>query len=295
MFRDMAFFISEALIGMRRSGIMIFISVATITVSLIVFGLFLLISVNINNLTNFVSSKLEIRVYLKDSLSQQDVEAFQKRIQQMSDVKEVVFVDKESAWKKFRDNFQTMDLADLMAENPLPDSFRVMLNHNDQIPIMAKYLRGFTQYVDDVGYMSSIAERIEIFARFTRIAGLVLVGLLTVATLLITVNTIRLTVIARQNEILIMHLVGATHQFIRWPFIIEGLLMGALGSTIAIAFLKFFYTFFGVKFQASVPYFPLVFDSVTLNLIYGIVALVGTSLGVLGAYISVSKSLKSTI
>jgi cell division transport system permease protein len=295
MFRDMMFFISEALIGMRRSGIMIFISIATITVSLIVFGLFLLISVNINNLTNFVSSKLEIRVYLKNDLNPADIQAFQKRVEQMADVKEVIFVDKETAWKKFRDNFQTMDLADLMTENPLPDSLRVFLSHNEQIPVMAKYLRGFTQYVDDVGYMNSIAERIEIFARFTRIAGLVLVGLLTLATLLITVNTIRLTVIARQNEILIMHLVGATHPFIRWPFIIEGLIMGAIGSGIAVIFLKFFYTLFGVRFQETVPYFPLVFDPVTLNLIYAVVGIVGTSLGVLGAYISVSKSLKATI
>lgn len=294
MFRDMMFFISEACIGMRRSGIMIFISIATITVSLIIFGIFLLLSVNINNLANFISSKLEIRVYLKQGLSQEEMDTFRRRITTMADVKEVQFVDKETAWVQFQENFKGMDLSDVMDQNPLPDSFRIFLLKNDQIPMLARYLKGFSQ-VEDVGYMGPIAQRIELVSRFTKVAGLALVCLLTAATLLITVNTIRLTVIARQNEITIMHLVGATHTFIRWPFIIEGLIMGLVGSVIAVIVLKFFYLFFTIRFQTTIPYFPLVFDSFTLNMIYGFVALVGTFLGVLGAYISVSKSLKSTI
>ncbi len=292
--RDTMFFVSEAFIGMRRSGIMIFISIATISVSLIVFGLFLLISLNMNNLANFISSKLEIRVYLKNGLSPAEIGDFKNRISRMTHVKDVVYVDKETAWVQFRDNFKTMDLSDLMGENPLPDSFHVYLTNTQEISTLATYLKGFTQ-VEDVGYMGAIAERIALFSKFTKIAGLILVGLLTVATLLITVNTIRLTVIARQNEIIIMNLVGATHQFIQWPFIIEGLIMGLLGSVISIVFLKSSYFFFAFRFQKTLPYFPLVFDSFSLNMVFFSVAVVGTILGILGAYISVSKSLKTTL
>ncbi len=294
MFRDMLFFVSEALIGMRRSGIMIFISIATITVSLIIFGFFLLVSANINNLTHFISSKLELRVFLKAGVSSEETRTFAQRVALMTDVKEVVYVDKETAWKQFQEQFRHMDLSDVSQENPLPDSFRVFLVKNDQIPVLARYLRTFPQ-VEDVGYMGAIAQRIELFSRFTRIAGLILVCLLTAATLLITVNTIRLTVIARQNEITIMHLVGATETFIQWPFLIEGLIIGLAGSAVAVLFLKSFYMFFSVKFQETIPYFPLVYDSFTLNCIYGLVAVIGALLGMLGAYISVSKSLKATL
>ncbi len=294
MFRDMLFFISEAFIGMRRSGIMIFISVATIAVSLIVFGIFLLITVNMNNLANFISSKLELRVFLKQNLSAEEVQVLQRRISTMTDVKQVVFIDHEEAWKQFQDNFKTMDLTDVLNQNPLPDSFRIYLEKTDQIPTLARYIRSFPE-VEEVSYQGAIAQRIELFSKFTRVAGLSLVVLLTVATLLITVNTIRLTVIARQNEITIMHLVGATHTFIQWPFIIEGLMIGLAGASIAVIFLKFFYLFFSIRFQNAIPYVPLVFDSLTLNLIYGFVALMGATLGIIGAYISVSKSLKASI
>lgn len=295
LLRDGMFFVSEALIGMRRSGIMILISIATISVSLIVFGIFLLISMNINNLTNFISSKLEIRVYLKKDLPASDMNEFRQRILAMNHVKDVVYVDKATAWVQFKENFKTIDLADMVNDNPLPDSFHVYLTDNQDIGAFSKYLGGFTQYVEEVGYMGAIADRIALFSRFTKIAGAVLVALLTVATLLITVNTIRLTVIARQNEITIMHLVGATHQFIQWPFIIEGLIMGLIGSVISIFFLKSSYFFFATRFQKTLPYFPLVFDSWNLNLVFLGVALLGTTLGILGAYISVSKSLKATL
>jgi len=291
-FRDMSFFITEAFIGMKRSGVMIFISVATITVSLIVFGLFLLISANINNLANFISSKLEIRVYLKDGIQEAEVEVFRQRILHMNGVKDVIFIDHDTAWKQFKSNFKNIELTDVMSNNPLPDTFHVYLQNTDSISNLSSYLKTFPQ-VEDVGYMGPIAERVKLFSKVTKIAGLVLVGLLTVATLLITINTIRLTVIARQNEIAIMNLVGATSDFIRWPFIIEGLFMGVAGSFVAVIFLKASYLFFSVKLQNLLPYFPLVFDSFILSLVYLAVFVLGAILGIVGAYISVSRTLKS--
>ncbi|MGE4169229.1 MAG: permease-like cell division protein FtsX [Candidatus Margulisiibacteriota bacterium] len=295
MFRDLGFFISEAMIGMRRSGLMSAISIATITVSLVMFGVFLLLMLNIHNLADFISSKLEVRVYLKDSVTQEQAEAFQAKLQKVDKISQVVYIDKDTAWAKFKQNYKNMDLSDFVENNPLPNSFQIFLYDNNNLPEIASYLGQFKDLVDDVGYMGAMAERIELFSRYTKIVGFVLVGLLTFATLLIVVNTIRLTVLARENEIVIMQLVGATKAFIRWPFIIEGLLMGVAGSVIAVVFLKFSYLFFAAKFQESLPYFPLVFDAFKLNMLYLCVALVGTTLGVLGAYISISKTLKSTI
>ena len=291
LLRDIGFFLTEAFISIRRSGLMATISTATIGVSLVVFGLFLLISANISNMSSFFSEKLEIRIFLKDSISPGQISTMKHRLEAMPDVKDVIFVSKDKAWRDFRKGFQSLALADLV-ENPLPHSFKLTLKDNVKIVKTAQYVRGF-EHVEDVGYMGTIAERIIKFAAYTRIAGFVLVSLLTIATLLIVVNTIRLTVIARQDEITIMHLVGATVSFIRWPFIIEGALMGLVGATAAVGILSPLYTMFVVRIQEKMPYIPILQDRFHLNMIYFTLILVGTSLGIFGSYLSVSRTIKN--
>ena len=291
--RDLEFFITEAAIGMKRSSLMIFITIATVTVSLLIFGVFLLLSANINNLANFIASKLEARVYLKEGLGPTDKQQFQSKLEKIPGVSKVVFVDKETAWKALKEQYANLDMGELVSENPLPDTFKVSIEPNGDIKQIAGTIRTQANYVDEVIYGGTIAERIQTFSRVTKIGGIVLVVLLGCATLLIMVNTIRLTVMARQNEITIMQLVGATNTFIKWPFIIEGLLIGLFGSLISLFILKTSYTAFAVRFQNSFPFFPLVFSSHKLMFIYVFLVVSGTGLGILGAYLSVSRSLKT--
>jgi cell division transport system permease protein len=291
LLRDIGFFLTEAFISIRRSGLMAAISTATIGVSLIVFGIFLLISANISNISDFFSDKLEIRIFLKESISAGQISSMKHRLEAMPEFKSVTFVSKDKAWRDFRKGFQSLDLTDLV-ENPLPHSFKLTLKDNEQIVKTAKYVRGF-ENVEDVGYMGTIAERITKFAAYTRLAGFILVSLLTLATLLIVVNTIRLTVIARQDEITIMHLVGATVPFIRWPFIIEGALMGLAGSCASVAILSPLYGMFVVRIQEKMPYIPILQEDFRLTLIYLTLIIVGTSLGIFGSYISVSRTIKN--
>ncbi|MCP4049927.1 MAG: ABC transporter permease [bacterium] len=292
MFGDSFFFISEAFTSLKRSGIMIIISIATIAVSLIVFGVFLLLTANLNNIAEFVTSKLEIRVYLNNSMTVSEIQNFKTEIAEMPSVKSVEFISKDIAWDVFKKSFQKLELNDLVGINPLPDSFKVSMYNGREVKKVAKYLEDkFSGYVDDVGYTGHIAERIEMLAACAKYGGLGLVVFLTLATLFIIVNTIRLTVLARNDEIEIMLLVGATKYFIRGPFIIEGFIMGVTGGGAAVSFLYFFYLLFATKIQETIPFFPLVFDKDKLNSIYAVVLLLGAVLGTLGAYISVSKSL----
>jgi len=291
MIRDFIFFFSEAIISIRRSGLMIAISIATISVSLVIFGIFLLISANISNLSSFFSSKLEVRVYLKDSVSSDESKALQTQFEAMPSVRKVTFISRDEAWKTFQKSFPTIKLGNILSDNPLPHSFRLTVSDTEQIPPLVTRIRALPQ-VDHVSEMGEYAHRIATFSKYTRIAGILLVSLLTMATLLIIVNTIRLTVIARQDEISIMQLVGATVSFIRWPFIIEGLIIGIIGAVIAISFVSFGYSLLVVKFQESVPFVPMLYDSVTLNMIRLTVFALGTILGVFGAYLSVSKTVK---
>ncbi len=294
MMTDFIFFLSEAITGMRRSGLMILISIATITVSLIVLGMFLLMSANIANLGDFMASKLEIRLYLKQSASEGAESDLRARIAKMKEVKSVKLVTRDDAWKKFQTNYPNMPLADWVRSNPLPDTIYVKLVDQKDIESMAAYFRRMDSLIDDVVYGGVIAQQIQTVSKFLRYSGFVLVGLLTLATLLIVMNTIRLTVIARQHEIEIMQLVGATNQFVRWPFLIEGLIIGSLGAGISIIILKLFYVYFVQWFQDTIPYFPLMYDVNTLRTIYLMLAGMGVFLGVVGAFIAVSRSLKTT-
>jgi cell division transport system permease protein len=292
---DLEFFIIEALIGMRRSSVMMLIAIATVSVSLVVFGLFLLLTVNISHLTNFMSDKLEIRVFLKENLTPNEINVFQESIAKLNGVREVTFISKDQAFKMLKESYANIQFDDLLEQNPLPNSIRVKLNNNSNIQNVAQILRDHTYYAEDVQYGGIVAERIQVVSQIIRVAGIVLVGLLSLATLLIVFNTIRLTILARTNEITIMHLVGATEGFIKGPFLVEGLIMGLLGAVLAIVFLKSTYVTFAIQFQNAIPFFPLVFNEATLNKVYFTVGFTGPALGILGAYLSVSKTIKAQI
>lgn len=295
MLNKLSFFVSEALIGMKRSTLMMAIAIGTIAMSLIIFGVFLLINANLSYLATVVTSKLEIRVFLNDDTSQAEQERFGTVLRQMPHVKKATFVDKTEAWKSFRKNYPNLDLEEVVEDNPLPNSYKVVLSDNEQIVPLASKIRSYKTYVSDVVYGGDIAKRMSNFSRLVKVSGSILVIFLTTATLFIIVNTIRLTVLNREDEIAIMKLVGATNAFISGPFIIEGLLIGLSGASIAALILKYLYAVFGAKFQAEMPYFPMITEGWMLNKIYLSLVLLGALLGIIGAYISISKILKRSI
>ncbi|MFA5880094.1 MAG: permease-like cell division protein FtsX [Candidatus Margulisiibacteriota bacterium] len=290
-FNEFDFFITEAFIGMKRSSLMSILTIITITVSLIVFGIFLLLTINLNNMMNFLVSKLEIRAFLVQDLSDNRLNSLIQKIERLKEVKTVTFITKENAWENLSKQFSNISFIEVIEDNPLPNSLKIVLYDTTKTRDVASYLKTQKE-IEDITYGGIAAERISLFAAFTKYTGLILVILLTIATLFIIVNTIRLTVIARQDEITIMHLVGATDSFIKLPFIIEGLIMGVIASIIAIVFIKTAYLFFAIKLQENIPYFPLVFHKNILYILYFIIFLTGTLIGVFGAYLSTTQSLK---
>jgi len=124
------------------------------------------------------------------------------------------------------------------------------------------------------------------------IAGWSLILLLIFASLFIIVNTIRLTVIARDEEISIMQLVGATNRFIKGPFLIEGFIIGITGAAVAVGILYGTYSLIVSQLIEKMPFFPFITNHSSLYYIYGFVLIAGSIIGMLGAYISVSRSLK---
>jgi cell division transport system permease protein len=228
-------------------------------------------------------------------LSDAEVENIGSRLNQITGVEEVNFVAKDEAWKTFKSEFEgKMSLETIVSKNPLPNTFILKVRNVDLVTSVASEASKVVE-VDEVRYVGRFVDKIKTLASAVRIGGLILVSLLSIATLLIVVNTIRLTVLARETDIYIMKLVGATDSFIKWPFIIEGIIIGVIGSALSVSILMSSYEFIASRLIEALPFLPLVFDVGSLLSIYALVAIVGTFLGMLGGYISVSKSLKEEI
>ncbi|MFH1826293.1 MAG: permease-like cell division protein FtsX [bacterium] len=293
MFSNLEFFLVEALRSFRRSALMSLVSIATISVTLVIFGFFLLLVVNLGNIVGTVSGKMDIAAYVNQELSLNAAGALQIKLSQIPGVEKVQFISKTEAWRKFKEDFGAkLDLDDIMKENPLPNTFSVAVRTPDLLPQVAKAVSAY-EVIDDVRYSGKLIDQIRSIVDAVRIGGAALVVLISFATLLIVVNTIRLTVLARETDIYIMKLVGATNTFVKWPFIIEGILIGVLGGLLSFVVLKFSYDAIVLRVLQALPFLPLATDQRLFAAVYLTMVVGGTVLGMLGAYISVSKVLKS--
>lgn len=293
MFSNIEFFIIEAIRSFRRSALVSTVAIATITVSLTIFGLFLLVIVNLGSMVGTVSSRLDLVAYTAKDVSLEDAGSIQVKISKIPGVEKVEYTSKAEAWKKFKEDFGTkLALSEVVRENPLPHTFAVRVRTPEILPAVAKEISNL-EVIDEVRYSGKLINQIKSLVSAVRIGGLALVLLLSFATLLIVVNTIRLTVLARETDIYVMRLVGATNNFIKGPFIIEGILIGICGGMASFLILKFSYEAVTVRLGQALPFLPLVYDQALLTVIYGAMLIGGMVLGMLGGYISVSRVLKS--
>lgn len=292
MLNSMDFFVREAWTGFRRSGIMSFVAVGTVIVSLTIFGVFLMGVVNIGSIMGSISSNIQVSAYVNRPLERYEAENISRKISNLRGVSKVKYTSRDAAWKTFKDEYASkLNLETVVPDNPLPDTFVVEVEIPELVPSVARQISNVPA-ISEVRYSGKLLEQVESLASAVRIGGLILVCMLSVATLLIVINTIRLTVIAREKDISVMKLVGATNSFIKWPFIIEGIIIGIIGSVFSFAILKASYDIVILQISQALPFLPLISDQQHLFVIYLIVGCVGILLGMLGGYISVSKSLK---
>lgn len=286
------FFLREAWTGVRRSGIMSLVSLMIVTVSLVIFGLFLLVIFNMGNIVSSIGSKMEIAAYVDNISDDFDANTILLEITKIEGIETVKYIPKSEAWSNFKQSFEgRLELEEIVKDNPLPNAFIMKVKSPELISSIAKKISNMA-FIDEVRYSGTLAERFSNILGAVKTIGLVMIVLLIFATLLIIVNTIRLTVISRQTDIYIMKLVGATDSFVKWPFIIEGVLIGFLGSALAFIILKFSYDLVVVRLQNALPFLALIIFGPQLFWIYSSVFFLGILLGVIGGYISVNAALK---
>ena len=288
------YIVRETMISLKRNSWMSFASIGTVAVSLFVLGMFLILVVNMNRMVASLESQVEISVYIRDEVSDSGIHALEERITQMQGVESVKYVDRETAMKRFRERLgdQQFLLDSLGETNPLPNSFEVRSLRPDMVRTAAETIAEMPG-VETAKYGQDVVEHLFDITRLVRLFGLALMFVLAMATLFIISNTIRLTVFARRKEIAIMKYVGATDWFIRWPFLLEGIVLGCLGGIVAAIVLRGAYRVIAAKIYDTLAFFPLLPENPFLHYVTAAILICGMFVGALGSTISLKKFLKA--
>ncbi len=291
--RTIEYYIREVFISLRRNNWMSVASIGTVAVSLFIFGMFLMMVMNMNKLAENMESQVQINVYLLDKVDREQARDIEKDLKEIEGVESVGFVTKDEAMERFKDRLgDQKTLLDALDEtNPLPDSFEVTVTNPDLVKTAAEKMEKIDG-VECAKYGQDVMEHLFEITRLLRIFGFTLMLVLAFATLFIISNTIRLTVFARRKEIAIMKYVGATDWFIRWPFVMEGMVLGLFGSIIAAMVLRTAYIAMAEKVYDTLAFFPLIPEQPFLTYITIIVVISGMVVGAIGSAVSIKKFLK---
>ena len=238
------FFLREAVRATRRSAAPSFAALATVLVTLLVLGVFIPIVQATNGAANSVRSRVEVDVYMKTNATAADDARVRQELLNVPHVKSVQFVSKAAAYAQQA----KIDPAayKLLGTNPLPDTFHVIPDNPANVLAVRNSLSPPTagggtgtidQSIQSVSNKRNDTKKILEVTNLVTITAAVLTVLLTIASVLLIANTIRLSLYARRREVEVMKLVGATDWFIRWPFVIEGIVVGAAGALLAVAVL----------------------------------------------------------
>jgi cell division transport system permease protein len=237
LLRAFSYFVNEALTSLWRSRLVNAVSIGTIAVSLFVLGAFLTVASALSGLVTRWTETVQVIVYLEDGLETRVRESLENRLREDPAVASLQLVSREEALARFRGMFRDLSsLPEDLGENPFPASLEVNLRPERQsaaeVERLAKALAGVPG-VREVQYDLLWIERLSTGVRLVRVVGAFLGGILVLAAVFTISNVIRLTIYAREDELDIMRLVGATRAYVKGPFVAEGVIQGGVGGLVA--------------------------------------------------------------
>lgn len=293
--RILARHVREGAKSLIRNGWMTFASISAVTVTLLLTGVFIILLLNMNAIASQIEDDVEVRVYIDRTAKQEQMDALKKQIETIAEVESVTFVSKEEGLENLIESLGDDGEAfeSLRDENPLPDMYVIKTKIPQDTVVVAKKVEAF-DHVEEVRYGKGTVEKLFKVVEVARNIGAILIIGLVFTALFLIANTIKLTILSRSKEIEIMKLVGATNAFIRWPFFIEGLLLGLIGSIIPITVLVIGYNFIYNEFNAKMktlfvellPVSPFVYQ------LSAILVFTGIFIGVWGSLTSIRKFLR---
>jgi cell division transport system permease protein len=279
--------------GFWRNAVMSIAATATMVLMLVLLSGFWIIQSGLAAGLQFVEQKVEVVADVNPDATLDQINALADQVRALPEVATVDYVTPDEALARFRAQLQAQGRQDLtvyLDKNPLLGSIEVKLKNPRVFGTVVDVLRANTTVVSAVKEIQKLVESLLTVTNILRTAGLVLLGLVGLTVLFIIVNTIRLAVMARSEEIEIMRLVGASDAFIRWPFIFEGAMVGLLGALVTLGLLSLAGPPLGDFMYDLFRILPLQFGSLATELVVLVVG-AGLGLGIFGSWISVRSYL----
>lgn len=289
------YYFREAFVSFKRNWIMSLAAITTVAISLFFLGFFLIVALIFNTKFGGLEAEANINVYLKDDITIEQTKAVNNKVMSMKEVDSATYVSKTEALRRFKVRMKdSPGLLDALSGNPLPASYEVKFKDeykNAESVDKLKTLLKNNKAVDEI-IGQEIVKRLFAIANIARWIFVTIIALMCFAGIILIVNSIRLAIYARRKEIEIMRLVGASNWFIRWPFVIEGMMSGMLGALAASLFLFIANSQLFQRIQTMIPFMQ--FSVSTQTFLYVMLSLfgVGIIIGAAGSMLALRRFLK---
>lgn len=270
------------------------LTILTIAITLALLSVAALVAVNSYNATQNIEDQLRIVAFLKQPSDPEKNTALMNKLQDTNHVEKVEYVSKDDALESLDKQMSNSDLdvkETVGNDNPLPDSFQITVDKPENMERIVGVLEG-QDIVESVNYGQDVVDNVVSFNKTAAAVGALVIVLMIVATLFLINTTIQLTVNSRKDEIQIMKLVGAKNSFIRMPFFIEGIILGALGAVLSALAVYWGYENIYSYISDNLPFLPLLNNNLMMLLLIVINVVCGIVLGALGSVFAVHKYLK---
>ncbi len=239
------FFLREALRSIRSNVAIAVAATVTVMIAVFILGVFIPSFLYVQSKVDDQKERLDVNVYISDSATDRQVAGLKANIESLMDaglVRSFTYVSKDDALRSLRERLDEPEVLDLLPGNPLPASYNLKPtdpSRNDEIAAALGESPALDRTMDGggVSYAKETSEKLLQWATIIQWVTLALIGILMLSSILLIGNTIRLSIYARRREVEVMRLVGATNWFIRWPFVIEGVICGILGAAVSVGLL----------------------------------------------------------
>lgn len=303
---NLGYSLREAGHHFRRSAGTVVGAIITIFLSLFIIGVFMFGSSMLSNLVGSVEDQVTIQAFLSDDAAASTVQSFQTTLEGWDNVESVTYKSKDEALEEYRTTMSNRNAEDAVAaldgENPIPASYVIRLDDPSKVEDTADKLAADSTFAsicddadnpsDSIQYGQGTVERLFSVTQYMRVAGIVLVVLLTFVAVVFINNTIRLAITSRRREIAIMRLVGASNSFIRGPFVAEGVLEALIGAVLAIVVLHFGSIVVVDRLQQSMTFLSFSIDMRTRLITYAALLVIGLVIGLFGSTVAMRRYLK---
>ncbi len=278
---------------MCSHGFRSFASITVIAACLIIMGSFALLGVNVDSIINDMETESQILAFVDESLSQDDARLMEGAIRSLSNVREVQFITREEAMEKYKSNFEDTSIFDGIDASVFRNRYVIYLNDITLMAPTAEALRSIPG-IADVSAEESIAQGFITVRNVVSVVTAILVVILLVVSIFMMSNTIKLATFTRREEIAVMKMVGASNGFIRFPFVVEGLILGLLGAGVGFLLEWGIYNFISNRIMESFGgnLFRAMSFSVIMTPLLAVYLALGVLVGAFGGAMAIRNYLK---